>query len=125
MAIGWNASAANSQLNVYRGTTYTGVTAYMKLHTGDPGAAGTANASGLTTRNAVTWNAASGGSMTLSSIGTYTMNTTETITNVSFWDNPTAGNFLWSGTLAVSAPVVSGTILNFTAITVSLTPIAA
>ena len=79
MAIGWNASAANSQLNVYRGTTYTGVTAYMKLHTGDPGAAGTANASGLTTRNAVTWNAASSESMTLSSIATYTMNTTETI----------------------------------------------
>lgn len=125
MTAGFNATAANAQLNVFRGTSYTGVTAYCKLHVGSAGAVGTTNPSANTTRNVVTWNAASGGSMTLSSIGTYTMTTTETITTLSFWDASSGGNFLWSEALSVPIPVVSGSVIQFTALTLSLTPIAA
>ncbi len=37
---------------------------YAQLHTDDPGAAGTAHVSSVTTRVQVNWNAASGGSKT-------------------------------------------------------------
>lgn len=125
MAVGLAAGTANSYLNVFRATTYTGVTAYLKLHTGDPGSAGTANASGVTTRNAVTWNAASGGSMTLSSLASYSMTGSETISHISLWDASTAGTFLESAALTASVPVVNGSVLSFSTLTLSFTPIAA
>ena len=53
MTVGLAAATANAYLNVFRGTTYTGVTGFMKLHIGDPGSAGTSNASAGTTRNQV------------------------------------------------------------------------
>jgi hypothetical protein len=79
----------------------------------------------VTTRNAVTFAAASAGSMALSSIGTYAMTGTETITHVSFWDASTVGNFLRSEALTASVPVINGSTLTFTAITFAVTPIAA
>jgi hypothetical protein len=97
----------------------------MKLHLADPGAAGAGTASAVTTRNAVTWAAASGGSMVLSSISGYSMTATETITHVSFWDAATVGNFLESAALTSSQAVINGSTLNFTTITLSFTPIAA
>ena len=39
---------------------------HAKLHTGDPGAAGATAASTTTTRVAITWSAASGGSKSMS-----------------------------------------------------------
>ena len=125
MTVGVAGSHANGILNLYRSTTYTGVAAYLKLHIGDPGSAGTANSSAVTTRNAVTFNAASGGSMTLSAIDAFAMTASETITHVSFWTAATAGTFLQSGTLTASVPVINGTDLDFTTITLSYTPIAA
>jgi len=125
MTVGMATSHANGVLNLFRGTNYTGVTVYMKLHTGDPGAAGTANASGVTTRNAVTFAAADAGSMALSSISDYSMTGSETISHVSFWDADTAGNFKQSAALTSSVPVVNGTTLTFTTITLDYTPIAA
>jgi hypothetical protein len=126
MTVGLAAASANSILNVYRNTAYAAITTvYMKLHIGDPGAAGTTNPSAVTTRNAVTWAAASGGSMALSSISGYSMTTGETISHVSFWDNSTAGNFLQSASLTSSQAVINGSTLNFTTITLSYSPIAA
>jgi hypothetical protein len=125
MVLGLAAATANSYLNVFRGTTYTGVTVYCKLHTADPGAAGATAASTMTTRNAVTWNAASGGSMTLSSLGSYTMTGTETISHISLWDASTAGTFLESAQLTSGVPVVNGSVLSFSTLTLSFTPIAA
>ena len=62
-------NVANKWLDVIRtsGTSFTAVTsAWVRLHTGDPGASGTANGSaGDTTRKAVTHNAASSGSITI------------------------------------------------------------
>jgi hypothetical protein len=126
MTVGLSATVANSFLNNYRNTAVTAKAAvYMKLHIGDPGAAGATNAAAVTTRNAVTWAAASGGSMVLSSISGYSMTTGETISHVSFWDDPTAGNFLQSAALTASQAVINGSTLNFTTVTLSFTPIAA
>lgn len=126
MTAGRAAADANAVLNVWRGTTYTGLAgAFCKLHTGDPGAAGTANASAVTTRNAITWNAASAGSMTLSSLSGYSMTTTETITHISIWDAATNGNFIASAALTASKNVTNGDTLTLSTLTVALSPIAA
>jgi hypothetical protein len=129
MATGLAGTTAQSMLKVYQNVSYTAIaTVYMQLHTnaGDPGAAGTANVSAVTTRNLVTWNAATtAGSMTLSSIAGYSMTTTETIAYVSFWTASTAGTFLQSAALTSSQAVINGSTLNFTTCTLSFSPIAA
>jgi hypothetical protein len=126
MTVGAASATANAWLNVLRGTTYTGLAGlFVKLHTGDPGSAGASNASAVTTRNALTLAAASGGSCTLSSLSSYSMTSTETISHVSLWDASSAGNFIASGTLSASKSVVNGDSLSFTTFTLSITPIAA
>lgn len=126
MTVGFAAATLNGWLNVLRGTSYTGLAGlYVKLHTGDPGSAGTANASAVTTRNALTLNAASGGACSLSSLGTYSMTSTETITHVSLWDASTSGNFIASGALTASKAVNSGDTLAFNTFSVAITPAAA
>jgi hypothetical protein len=128
MAVGLATATANGWLNTLRGVAYTAPAGlFVKLHTGDPGAAGTANASAVTTRNALTMAAASGGSIALSSLAAYAMTATETITHISLWDTvgPSGGTFLASGTLSASKAVNNGDSLTFNTLTASLTPIAA
>jgi hypothetical protein len=126
MTAGLSASRANSILNVLRNTAYSAIaTPFVKLHTGDPGSAGTANAAGATTRNAITWNAASGGSMTLATLSAFTGTTSETITHISIWDASTAGNFIESWALTASVPIINGSSLTFSTFTLSFSPIAA
>lgn len=125
MTVGLSAALANSILNYFRATNLTAISPFMKLHTGDPGAAGTANPSAVTTRNAVTFAAPSGGVMALSSVGSYSMTATESITHVSFWDAATAGTFVRSEAMTAPVGVVNGSTLNYTTLTFTLTPIAA
>ncbi len=126
MAVGAAAATANSWMNVLRGTTYTGVAGlFVQLHTADPGAAGTNAVSAVTTRNALTWNAASGGSCTLSALAAFSMTATETITHISLWTASSAGTFLASGALSASKAVNNGDTLTFNTLTGSITPIAA
>lgn len=126
MTAGLSASRANSILSVLRNTAYSAVaTPFVKLHTGDPGAAGTANASAVTTRNAVTWNAPSGGSMTLNTLSSWSMTTSETITHISIWDASTAGTFIESWALSSGVAVVNGSTFSITTLTLSFSPIAA
>jgi len=129
MTVGLSAAnTANKLLETIgrTGTTFTAGTLYVKLHTGDPGSAGTANAGAVTTRYQATFSAASAGSMSLSSMGgTWSMTTTETISHISLWDNSTAGNFLWSVALTASKSVVSGDTLSLSTLTLALSPIAA
>jgi hypothetical protein len=127
MTVGLAATtAANAFLNVYRATNITAPAGmFVKLHIGDPGAAGTANASAVTTRNAIVWAAPSGGSMALSTLSSYSMTATETISHVSFWDSATVGNFWQSAALTTPQAVINGSTLNFTTVTLSFTPIAA
>jgi hypothetical protein len=104
------------------GTSYTAPTAiYAKLHTGDPGEDCTANAAGNTTRQAVTFGAASGGVISLSNTPSWTsVSTTETYSYVSLWDNVSAGNALGSGIMSSSVAVTAGDTFTLSALTVTL-----
>lgn len=126
MTVGLASGTANSYLNVYRNTAYAAVAnVFVKLHIGDPGSAGTANASGVTTRNEVTWNAPSAGSMPLLALASYSMTGSETISHISLWTASTAGTFLQSAALTASVPVINGSTLSFSSCTLAFTPIAA
>lgn len=99
---------------------------WMQLHVGDPGAAGTANLSVVTTRMQVTMTAAASGMITLSTVsGSWTMPTTETITAMSLFTASTAGDFLMSGSLTIPRNVASGDTLTLTTLNISHTPLAA
>lgn len=138
MAVGLASALADGWLNTIRGgaagTNFTAAAVHaLKLHTnvGDPGAAGTLNASATTTRQAVTFAAAGAGGggrqIALSNTPTWSSwaGGAETIAHVSDWDSTTAGTFQWSATLTTAKAVVNGDTLTITSLTVSLTPIAA
>jgi hypothetical protein len=118
---------ANKWLDMLRAQAFTAPAGtFVKLHIGDPGAAGTANASAVTTRDDATFAAASAGSIAMTGTApSFAMTATETISHISIWDASSAGNFLCSGALTVSKAVVNGDTLNFTTLTIALTPIAA
>ena len=128
MATGLASSFATSILNLFKGTNITApTTVYVKLHTnvGDPGAAGTANASVMTTRNAVTWGTNTGGVLTATSVPAFTMTASETIAYISLWDAATAGTFLQSAALTTPVPVINGSTLTINSLSVSYSPLAA
>lgn len=110
MSLGFKASEANLILDAMAGgTAYAGsATLYVKLHTGDPGAAGTANPATETTRKAVTWAAAAAGSKANSGAITWTNITgSEDATHFSLWDDVAAGNFKGDG-LVTANPYTAG-----------------
>ncbi len=119
---------ANRWLDMLGGTAFTAPTnTYVKLHTGDPGSAATANASASTTRKQITWSAAASGSKSMSGTLSWTSWAagTETISHISIWDNVSAGNVLWTGSLSSSKTVNNGDTLNITSLTAALTPLMA
>lgn len=134
MTVGLSAvNTANAWLNVLRGTsaaTFTAVTTlFVQLHTGDPGASGTANVSSVTTRPALNFGAASAGSQsaiaTLPSWATWAGTNGEVVTHISVWGASSAGTFYYSAQLTASKTVNTGDTLNLSSLTVALTPIAA
>lgn len=126
MTAGLATAHANELLEIYRGTAVTGKTLYAQLHTADPGAAGTTAVSGVTTRKALTFAAASGGSMALASApSVWNMTGTETLTHISLWDASTSGNFVRSIALASSKSVNSGDTFQLTVCTLAWSPLAA
>jgi hypothetical protein len=125
MTAGLTTTRAHAILNIYRGSAYSAITGHVKLHTGDPGAAGTSNASAVTTRNQATFNAPSSGSMTINTLASWSMTSTETITHISIWDASSAGNFIESWALSSGVPVVNGSTFSLTTLTLSYSPIAA
>lgn len=101
MATGLAVAQANTALDSIRTDT-----PYMQLHVGDPGAAGTANKATETTRKAVTFNAASGGSMTNSAQVQWTnIAGSQDATHFSIWNTATdgTGTFKMSGTITANA----------------------
>jgi hypothetical protein len=81
---------------------------YVQLHTGAPGAAGTSNIAGESTRVSAGSNSAfgapSGGSTTNSNAINWTsVSTAETYTYVSLWSASTGGTFLASGSITANA----------------------
>jgi hypothetical protein len=102
----------NKMLDALTGrSTYTASAAfYVQLHTGDPGAAGTSNVAGNTTRQAVTFGsaAATGAISNTAAVEWTSVSTTETYTHVSFWTASTNGTFLGSDDLSSSAAMTAG-----------------
>lgn len=120
---------ANRWLDMLGATAFTApATTYAKLHTGDPGSAGTANASAETTRKALTWAVAAAGSKSIAAtLPTWTTWAAgaETISHVSVWDNLTAGNFLYSFALTTARAVTNGDTVNLTGHAIAMSPVAA
>jgi hypothetical protein len=103
MATGIASGQADAILDAYaRSVAYSDPAAFwVKLHTGDPGSAGTSNAYGDTTRQQPTFSAASGGSITTSAPTTWTsVSATATVSHLSFWSSSSGGTFLGSDDLA-------------------------
>ena len=108
-------------LNTLRGTSYSAAGTYIKLHLGDSGEDGTANAAANAVRQAATFSTATAGSMVTSAAVTWTnVSNTETYTHWSLWDAATAGNCLWTGALSASASVVAGDTFQITTLTLTL-----
>jgi hypothetical protein len=101
MATGLSAYLANSFLNALgNATTYSVATPYIKLHVGDPGVNGTTSPAVETTRKSVSFAAAANGAIASDADITWTnIAGSEDATHFTAWDNLTAGNFLFSGTI--------------------------
>ena len=101
MATGLSAYLANSLLNALgNATAYSVAQPYIKLHVGDPGVNGTTSPAVETTRKSVSFAAASAGAIASDADITWTnIAGSEDATHFTAWDNLTAGNFLFSGTI--------------------------
>jgi hypothetical protein len=111
MATGLSVALANSLLNTYcNNTSYVEANVYVKLHIGDPGAAGTSNPAVETDRTEVTFAAAASGAVANDANVVWTnVAASEDYTHFSLWDDPTAGNFLQSGTITAAAVTAGNT----------------
>ena len=109
MAHGLSAYLCNSWLDALANNTSYAVTqVYIKLHTGDPGAAGTANAATETTRKAASFGAASAGAITSDADISWTnISGSQDASHFTAWDSLTTGNFLFSGTITAN-PYTAG-----------------
>lgn len=121
MTVGVAAASANSFVD---GIT-SGV--YLQQHTGDPGAAGTANQGGDTTRIALTFPSASGGSATQT--GSATLSSwaggSQTLSHGSMWSASTGGTFRGSLAYTTSRAVVNNDDIVASGLVVSVSPVAA
>jgi hypothetical protein len=108
-------------LDTLRNQSFAVAATYVKLHTGDPGEAGTSNAATETTRKSISFSAASSGSMASSATVEWTnVAASETYSHWSLWDASTSGNCLWTGALSSSAAVTAGDTFQITSLTLSL-----
>ena len=106
-------------------TTWTASAAYAGLAIGDPGPAGTANPSSVTTREAVTWgspsNTSNVESISASSEPEWTSwagTNGETVTDTIYMSASTSGTFEFS--IPLSAPVTMDTGDSLTLVSVSI-----
>jgi hypothetical protein len=124
MATGISSYLANAWLDaVGNNTSFAVATVYVKLHVGDPGANGTSNAATETTRKEASFAAASTGSIASDAAITWTnIAGSQDATHFTAWDNISAGNFLFSGTITANAYTAGDTFtISSGALTVSLT----
>lgn len=107
MATGMAAAFANAALDaLFRNTSFAVMTAYIQLHTGDPGANGTLNVAMNNTRKALSMSPASGGAITNSAAITWTtseVTAAEDYTHCTIWSASTGGTFYASGLVTASA----------------------
>lgn len=125
MAVGFATATANAILDALcRSVAWSDpAELWVKLHIGDPGAAGTANAATETTRKQATFGtAAAAGSISNTLAMTWTnVAGSEDYTHASVWDASTAGTFVFSGTITADAVTATNTFtIDVGGITVSL-----
>ena len=124
MAHGLSAYLCNSWLDALaNNTSYAVAQVYIKLHVGNPGAEGTANPATETTRKSVSFGAASTGAIASDADISWTnIAGSQDANHFTAWDNLTAGNFLFSGTIVAGA-YTAGDTYTITAgnLTASLT----
>jgi len=124
MAHGIGSYLGNAWMNALgNATSFSVALPYVKLHTGDPGAAGTANPAVETTRKSVSFGASSAGALASDADISWTnIAGSEDATHFTVWDASTAGNFLFSGTITAN-PYTAGDTYTISSgnLTVSLT----
>lgn len=101
----------NSMLDALcRGVVFDNDEVWVKLHIGDPGAAGTSNPAAETTRKQVTFGAgAATGTISNTAAVEWTLvSTSETYSHISLWSASAAGTFLGSDDLSSTAAVTAG-----------------
>lgn len=119
MADGLSSTVANAALNNMVGTD----AAFVQLHTGAPGSAGTSNVSSVTTREAQTWGSASAGSVAATGTPTWSSwagTSPEVVTDISHWSAASSGTFGHSVQLTASITMHTGDTLEITSDTISL-----
>jgi len=109
-----SSAATNAALNGIAGVGSTNTIPFVSLHTATPGTTGTSEYAGVT-RQACSWNAASGGSMTNSSALTFTTSGATQVTHIGTWSLVSAGVYsigaaLTSGVTAASITIAAGAI---------------
>jgi len=88
----------------------TPTTVYVKLHVGDPGETGASNpASNNTTRKAASFTTSTTGTLATDADLEWTAMTAEgsQVSHISIWDDVTAGNCLWTGSLTSAKTIGS------------------
>ena len=124
MATGIGSYLGNSWMDALgNATSFSVAVPYVKLHVGDPGAAGTANPATETTRKSVSFGAASAGGLTSDADVSWTnIAGSQDATHFTCWDNISAGNFLFSGAITAGAFTAGDTYtISSGNLTVSLT----
>jgi hypothetical protein len=111
MATGLAAATCASVLDaICNATSYSVAEVWIKLHVGDPGAAGTSNAATETTRKQASFSAASSGAITSDAALTWTsVAGTEDFTHYTAWTASSGGTFLFSGTVTANAVTAGDT----------------
>lgn len=112
MATGLASAVANGFLDaIGNAANYTAPTvSAMKLHVGDPGAAGTSNAATETTRKSISFAAASGGAISSDAAATWTnVAGSEDYTHFSIHNHISSNDFICSGTITANAVVAGDT----------------
>ena len=124
MATGISSYLADELLDaVGNASSFSVGTVYIKLHIGDPGANGTSNPTTETTRKSASFGAASAGTLTSDADITWTsIAGSQDATFFTAWDNASAGNFLFSGSITGNAYTAGDTyVIPSGSLTVSLT----
>ena len=111
MAEGMSVTTANSILDaIGNGDSFSIGAAYLQLHIGAPGAAGTANPAVETTRKLISWGTPAGGSYSNDAAMVWTnVAAAEDYTHWTIWTAASGGSFVGSGTVSASAVLMGQT----------------
>lgn len=96
---------------------------WVQAHTGDPGAAGTANSPGAA-RQMATWGVTGDGARAITSHPQWAWGPiAAVITHISVWDTGTGGSFRLSVKLATQVSVPAGGTFTLTSLSLAVTPV--